>query len=33
MIKRVFITKDLGEYKLPTWISWLEVIVDGIAFP
>jgi len=33
MIKRVFITKDLGEHKLPTWISWIKVIVDGIAFP
>ena len=30
MIKRVFITKDLSEDKL---ISWLKVIVDGIAFP
>ena len=33
MIKHVFITKDLGEDKLPTWISWLKVIANGIAFP
>ena len=32
MVKRVFITNDLGEHKLPKWISWLKVIVDGGHF-
>ena len=32
MVKRVFITKELGEHKLPKWLSWLKVIVDGTIF-
>lgn len=32
MVKRVFITNDLGEHRLPKWISWLRVIVDGTTF-
>lgn len=33
MVKRVLITKDLGEHKLPKWISWLKVVVDGTILP
>jgi len=33
MVRRIFITKDLGEHKLPKWIGWIKVIVDGIVFP
>lgn len=29
MVKRVFITSDLGEDALPKWASWLKVVVDG----
>jgi len=29
LVKRVFITNDLGEDALPKWISWIKVIVDG----
>lgn len=33
MVKRVFITKDLGDYRLPKWISWLKVVIDGTTLP
>ena len=29
MVKRVFITSDLGESALPLWASWVKVVVDG----
>lgn len=29
MVKRTFITSDLGEDGLPKWASWVKVIVDG----
>jgi len=29
MVKRVFITSDLGEFALPQWASWVKVVVDG----
>lgn len=29
MVKRVFITSDLGESALPQWASWVKVVVDG----
>ena len=29
MVKRVFITDDLGEEFMPRWLSFLKVIVDG----
>ncbi|KZT55288.1 heat shock protein Hsp90, partial [Calocera cornea HHB12733] len=33
MVKRVFITNDLGEDALPKWISWLRAIVDADDLP
>jgi heat shock protein beta len=30
MVKRVFITSDLGQ-PMPKWISWLKAIVDGMS--
>ena len=29
MVKRVFITSDLGDDSLPKWASWVKVVVDG----
>jgi len=29
MVKRVFITSDLGDNFLPKWAGWIRVIVDG----
>lgn len=29
MVKRVFITSDLGDHGLPKWASWVKVVVDG----
>jgi heat shock protein beta len=29
MVKRVFITSDLGEDFLPKWANWIKVVVDG----
>jgi heat shock protein beta len=29
MVKRVFITSDLGESALPQWANWIKVVVDG----
>jgi len=29
MVKRVFITSDLGDDALPQWASWVKVVVDG----
>ena len=29
MVKRVFITSDLGENALPKWVSWVKVVIDG----
>ena len=29
MVKRVFITSDIGEEGLPKWASWVKVVVDG----
>lgn len=33
LVKRVFITNDLGEDALPKWISWIKVIVDADDLP
>lgn len=33
MVKRVFITSDLGDNFLPKWAGWIKVIVDGMGFP
>jgi HSP90 family molecular chaperone len=32
MVKRVFITDDLGEEYMPRWLSFLKVTVDGMSF-
>ena len=29
MVKRVFITSDLGDASLPQWASWVRVVIDG----
>lgn len=29
MVKKVFITSDLGDDALPKWASWVKVVVDG----
>lgn len=29
MVKRVFITSDLGEDALPKWANWVKVVIDG----
>jgi heat shock protein beta len=33
MVKRVFITDDLGEEYMPRWLSFLKVTVDGESTP
>lgn len=33
MVKRVFITSDLGESSLPQWASWVKVVVDADDLP
>lgn len=33
MVKRVFITDDLGEEYMPRWLSFLRVTVDGESDP
>lgn len=33
MVKRVFITSDLGENALPKWASWVKVVIDGKLTP
>ena len=30
MVKRTFITSDLGEHSLPKWANWIKVVVDGM---
>ena len=30
MVKRTFITSDLGEDYLPKWASWVKAIIDGV---
>lgn len=32
MVKRVFITSDLGGNSLPKWASWVKVVIDGKAY-
>jgi len=33
MVKRTFITSDLGEDYLPKWASWVKAIIDGAKIP
>ncbi|KAF8655303.1 hypothetical protein AX16_003200 [Volvariella volvacea WC 439] len=33
MVKRVFITSELGENQLPKWASWVKVVVDADDLP
>ncbi|KAJ1309073.1 hypothetical protein OPQ81_004752 [Rhizoctonia solani] len=33
MVKRVFITSDLGANPMPKWLSWLKAIVDADDLP
>lgn len=33
MVKRVFITSDLGENALPKWASWVKVVIDAEDLP
>ncbi|KAJ3488685.1 hypothetical protein NLI96_g2656 [Meripilus lineatus] len=33
MVKRVFITNDLGDDALPKWASWVKVVVDAEDLP
>ncbi|KAK0468346.1 Hsp90 protein-domain-containing protein, partial [Desarmillaria tabescens] len=33
MVKRVFITNDLGDDGLPKWASWVKVVVDAEDLP
>ena len=33
MVKRVFITNDLGEHALPKWATWVKVVVDADDLP
>jgi len=33
MVKRTFITSDLGEHSLPKWASWVKVVFDADDLP
>lgn len=33
MVKRVFITSDFGDSKLPKWAGWVKVVVDADDLP
>ncbi|KAH6914924.1 Hsp90 protein-domain-containing protein [Coprinopsis sp. MPI-PUGE-AT-0042] len=33
MVKRTFITSDLGEHSLPKWANWIKVVVDAEDLP
>lgn len=31
LVKRTFITSDLGDNSLPKWASWVKVVIDGLS--
>ncbi|KAG6861602.1 hypothetical protein C0995_014509 [Termitomyces sp. Mi166 len=33
MVKRTFITSDLGDHGLPKWASWVKVVIDADDLP
>ncbi|GLB33793.1 putative hsp90 protein [Lyophyllum shimeji] len=33
MVKRTFITSDLGEHGMPKWASWVKVVIDADDLP
>lgn len=33
MVKRTFITSDLGDHSLPKWASWVKVVIDADDLP
>ena len=33
LVKRTFITSDLGEHRLPKWASWVKILVDADDLP
>jgi heat shock protein beta len=33
LVKRTFITSDLGEDYLPKWACWVKAIIDGARIP
>ena len=32
LVKRTYITSDLGDSTLPQWAAWVKVVIDGGLF-